>query len=84
MRTEGNRETYTTIWLWRDLCQSPLLLPDGKGGKRGVNFPCAESQIVASREIGGGSVALRLASGDLIIKPSALAAAAAAAPISPF
>lgn len=37
MGTEGNRKTYTTIWLWLDLCQSPLLLPEG-GGKGG-QFP---------------------------------------------
>lgn len=50
MGTEGNRKTYTTIWLWLDLCQSPLLLPEG-GGKAG-DFSCAESQIVACWKMG--------------------------------
>lgn len=72
MGTEGNRKTYTTIWLWLDLCQSPLLLPEGGG--EGGNFPCAESQIVACWKMGWETIVWRLASGDLIIKPSVLPA----------
>lgn len=31
MRMKGSHKMYRTIWLRVDLCQSPLLLPDGGG-----------------------------------------------------
>lgn len=40
-RLWGNHtEIYGPIWLWVDLCQSPLLLPEGEGEGVGYNFPC--------------------------------------------
>lgn len=50
IRMEGNHKIYSTIWLWVDLFQSPLLLHDGGG--EGCNFTCAESQIVACWKMG--------------------------------
>lgn len=53
MRMKGSHKMYGTIWLRVDLCQSPLLLPDGGGWEEtGYNFPCAESQIVARWKMG--------------------------------